>query len=77
MTANKVETSSMKTLALLITLTLLGGFAVGTQPGGTVAFAQKRDKEEKKKDPPGPPVIKDKGRTEKPKEPPRKDKKPA
>jgi hypothetical protein len=42
-----------------------------------LVLAQKKDKDERKKDPPGPPVIKDKGKTEKPKEPPpRKDKKP-
>ena len=68
----------MKKLTLIITLSLFGIIAVGPCPGGaTLVLAQKKDKDERKKDPPGPPVIKDKGKTEKPKEPPpRKDKKP-
>lgn len=66
----------MKNWLLIITISLFGIAAVGTVPGGPTAIAQKRDKEEKKKDPPGPPVVKDKGGTEKPKEPPKKDKRP-
>jgi hypothetical protein len=68
----------MKKLVLLVTLSLFGVTAMVTNPGGrSVVFAQK-DKDEKKKDPPGPPVIKDKGKEDKPKEPPpKKDKKPS
>ena len=67
----------MKNLFLIITLSLYGVTAVATAPaGGSVAFAQKKDKDEKK-NPPGPPVIKDKGNQEKSKEPPpKKDKRP-
>ncbi len=66
----------MKNWLLIITISLFGIAAVGTLPGGSVAIAQKRDKDEKKKDPPGPPVVKDKRGTDKPKEPPKKDKRP-
>ena len=68
----------MKKAFLIITLSLFGATASVTTPGSSsVAFAQKKDKDERKKDPPGPPVIKDKEKPEKPKEPPRKDKKPS
>jgi uncharacterized alpha/beta hydrolase family protein len=68
----------MKKFFLLITLSLFGATALVTIPGScSVVFAQK-DKDEKKKDTPGPPVIKDKGKQDKPKEPPpKKDKKPS
>lgn len=65
----------IRKFVLVITISLVGVVAVGTNPVSTsVAFAQKRDKEQKKKDPPGPPVVKDKGKSEKPKEPPPKKK---
>jgi len=68
----------MKKFFLIITMSLFGIAAVGTVPcAESVVFAQKRDRDEKKKDPPGPPVVKDKGKTEKPKEPPPKGKKPS
>jgi hypothetical protein len=67
----------MKKVFLIITLSLFGVTASVTTPGSSVVFAQKKDKNEKKKDPPGPPVIRDKEKHEKPKEPPRKDKKPS
>jgi uncharacterized alpha/beta hydrolase family protein len=69
----------MKKVFLLITLSLFGVTGLVTTPGSrSVVFAQKKDKDEKKKDPPGPPVIKDKGRQDKPKDaPPKKDKKPS
>jgi hypothetical protein len=75
--SNEVGSNGMKKLFLIVTLSLFGATAVVTAPlGGSVALAQKKDKDEKK-NPPGPPVIKDKGSQEKPKEPPpRKDKKP-
>ena len=68
----------MKKFFLIITLSLFGLTAVvAAPPAGSVAFAQKKDKDDKK-NPPGPPVIKDKGSREKPKEPPpKKDKKPS
>jgi hypothetical protein len=68
----------MKKLFLLIALSLFGVTSLAATPcSGSVVFAQK-DKDEKKKDPPGPPVIKDKGKQDKPKEPPpKKDKKPS
>jgi hypothetical protein len=67
----------MKKLFLVVTLSLFGATAVTTAPaGGSVAFAQKKDKDEKK-NPPGPPVIKDKGSQDKSKQPPpKKDKRP-
>ncbi|MFY9554758.1 MAG: hypothetical protein WAV20_09280 [Blastocatellia bacterium] len=68
----------MKKVVLIITLSLFGVTAGFSTPGNpSVALAQKRDKDDKKKDPPGPPVIKDKGRRDQPKEPPKKDKKPS
>lgn len=66
----------MKKFFLIVTLSLFGATAVVTVPPvGSVAFAQKKDKDDKK--PAGPPVIKDKGGHDKPKEPPKKDKKPS
>jgi hypothetical protein len=71
----------MKKAFLIITLSLFGATTVfsappsGSVPSGSVALAQKRDKDEKK-NPPGPPVIKDKGSREKPKEPPKKERRP-
>ena len=68
----------MKKAFLIITLSLFGAVASVPTPGsGSVVFAQKKDKDEKKKDPPGPPVIRDKEKHDKPKEAPRKDKKPS
>lgn len=69
----------MKKVFLIITLSLFGATAMVGAPGsGSTVFAQKKDKDEKKKDPPGPPVIRDKGKQDKPKEPPpKKDKKPS
>ncbi|MGH9428204.1 MAG: hypothetical protein ACRD2L_18115 [Terriglobia bacterium] len=68
----------MKKLFLIVTLSIFGAAAMVTAPlCGSVAFAQKKDKDEKK-NPPGPPVIKDKGSQDKPKEPPpKKDRKPS
>lgn len=68
----------MKKAFLIITLSLFGITAWVPTPGsGSVVFAQKKDKDEKKKDPPGPPVIRDKEKQEKHKEPPKKDKRPS
>ena len=67
----------MKKVVLIITLSVFGVTTmVSAPPNGSVALAQKRGKDEKK-NPPGPPVIKDKGSQEKPKEPPpKRDRKP-
>ena len=68
----------MKKVVLIITLSLFGTSAIVNAPlGASVAFAQKRDKDDKK-NPSGPPVIKDKGSNDKPKgPPPKKDKRPS
>ena len=68
----------MKKFFLIITLALFGVTSVVTAPlCGSVAFAQKKDKDDKK-NPAGPPVIRDKGGRDKPKEPPpKKDRKPS
>jgi hypothetical protein len=67
----------MKKVVLILTLSVFGAVTVITAPPtGCIAVAQKKDKDEKR-NPPGPPVIKNKGNKEKPKEPPpKKDKKP-
>lgn len=76
--SNEVGSNGMKKFFLIVTLSVFGATAVVTAPpAGSVAFAQKKDKDDKK-NPPGPPVIKDKGSQDKPKgPPPRKDKKPS
>ena len=66
----------MKKVVLALVLALFGVTTVGTIPAHASAiYAQKRG-EDKKKDPPGPPVVKDKGQDQKPKESPKRDKKP-
>lgn len=66
----------MKKVVLAITLALFGVTALGTVPSDAVmVYAQKKG-EDKKKDPPGPPVVRDKGRDQKPKDPPKRDKRP-
>ena len=66
----------MKKVFLAITLALFGVTALGIVPSDAVmVYAQKKG-EDKKKDPPGPPVVRDKGRDQKPKDPPKRDKKP-
>ena len=68
----------MKKVVLAITISLFGAWTLGVMPAATPSvFAQKRD--DKKKDPPGPPVQRDKGkkgdqRPDNP--PPKKDRKP-
>ena len=68
----------MKKVFLIVTLSLFGVTAVFTAPpSGAVVFAQRKDKDDKK-NPPGPPVIKDKRGQDKPKEPPpKRDRKPS
>jgi hypothetical protein len=75
--SNEVGSNCMKKVFLIVTLSLFGVTAVFTAPPGSVAFAQRKEKDDKK-NPPGPPVIKDKGSHDKPKEPPpKKDRKPS
>ena len=69
----------MKKLFLIITLSLFGSTVVLFPPEANHAvFAQNRDKKkDDKKDPPGPPVVRPKGKEDRPKEPPpKKDKRP-
>lgn len=69
--------SCMKKAFLIITLSLFGAVAIVPAPGGSsVVFAQKKDKDDKK-NPTPPPVVRDKGKQDKAKEPPpRKDRRP-
>jgi hypothetical protein len=61
----------MKKVVLAISLAMFGVTAVGTLPAhASLAYGQKSE-DKKKKDPPGPPIVKDKGQDQKPKEPPR------
>jgi hypothetical protein len=64
---------------LLIIVVLLFSWtsvaAVEASPVTGTAYVQKRDDEQRKKDRPGPPVVKDKGKDSKPKEPPKRGKK--
>jgi hypothetical protein len=68
----------MKKIVLALIISLVGIVGVGEMPGSSsLVYAQKKD--EKKKDPPGRPVVRDKGdkgRDDKPKPPPKKGKKP-
>jgi len=68
--------SFVKQITMLIALLIFGVVAVGTLPGNTSAvYAQKKDRrEEKKKDTPGPLPVKEKGKQDKPKDPPPKKK---
>lgn len=67
----------MKKIVLIVTLSMFGvTTAMTAPPSGSVVLAQKKGKDEKK-NPPGPPVIRDKGNKERPKEPPpKRDKRP-
>jgi uncharacterized alpha/beta hydrolase family protein len=66
----------MKKVVLAIIIILFGAWALGVMPAATpAAYAQKRD--DRKKDPPGPPVQRDKKGDQRPKPPPpRRDRKP-
>ena len=62
----------MKKVILIVTLSLFGVTTmISVPPSGSVVMAQRKDKGDKK-NPPGPPVIRNKGNQEKPKEPPPK-----
>jgi hypothetical protein len=69
----------MKKVILAITLALWGATTVVAVPAdfvSTSAYDQRRDDDRKRKDPPGPPIVKDKRGDQKPKDPPKKGKKP-
>lgn len=61
---------------LIILMALFSWTTVVASPVTATAYIQKRDGERGKKDPPGPPVVKDKGKDSKPKQPPKRGKKP-
>ncbi len=75
--SNEVGSDCMKKFFLIVSLSIFGVTAVvSAPPVGSVALAQKKDKDDKKRSP-GPPVIKDKGSQDKSKgPPPKKDKRP-
>ncbi|MFP5261668.1 MAG: hypothetical protein ACLGJB_07160 [Blastocatellia bacterium] len=61
----------MKKAVLAISLAIFSVTAIGSAPAhASVAYWQKQE-DKKRKDPPGPPIVKDKGQDQKPKEPPR------
>ena len=66
----------MKKVVLAIIISLFGTLALGVLPAAAPAvYAQRKD--DRKKDPPGPPVQRDKKGDQRPKEPPpRRDRKP-
>jgi hypothetical protein len=67
----------MKRLFLAITLALFSVTNLNvTQVNAASAYEQKKGDDNKKKDPPGPPVVKDKGHDQRPKEPPKKNRRP-
>jgi hypothetical protein len=63
-------------LFLIILIALFSWTTVVASPVTATVYSQKRDGERGKKDPPGPPVVKDKQKDSKPKEPPKRGKKP-
>jgi hypothetical protein len=66
----------MKRILLVILISLFTWTSVGASPFASIVADQKKDEHQKKKDPPGPPVVKDKGKDARPKDPPKRDKKP-
>jgi hypothetical protein len=64
----------MKKVGLIILVLLFSWSSVAASPFPSISDDHKKN-EQKKKDPPGPPVVKSKGK-EAPKEPPKRDKKP-
>jgi hypothetical protein len=66
----------VKKVLLAILIALFTANAVVAFPAVSLTDDQRKD-EQRKKDPPGPPVVKDKGKEHKPKEPPpKRDRKP-
>jgi hypothetical protein len=66
----------MKRILLVILISLFAWTSVGASTFASIVADQKKDEQQKKKDPPGPPVVKDKGKDARPKDPPKRDKKP-
>ena len=66
----------MKKVFLAITLALFGLTSAPAAQVGIAAVYDQKKGDDKKKDPPGPPVVRDKGRDQRPKEPPKKGKRP-
>jgi hypothetical protein len=69
----------MKKIFLCIVIALFSVTAFGSIPTDTTtAYAQKKgeDKRKEKKDPPGPPIVKDKGQPKPPKDKPKDKKRP-
>lgn len=66
----------MKKVVLAITISLFGAWALGVMSAATPAvYAQKRD--DRKKDPPGPPIQREKKGGDRPRDnPPKRDRKP-
>lgn len=66
----------MKKIFLLIVIALFGAGATVASPLQYESAYEQKKSRDKKKDPPGPPVVRDKGKDEKPKDPPPKKKRP-
>lgn len=66
----------MKKVFLAITLALFGLTSTHAVQVGIASVYEQKKGDDKKKDPPGPPVVRDKGRDQRPKEPPKKGKRP-
>lgn len=61
----------MKKVVLTIALAIFSVTAIGALPThASLAYGQKHE-DKKKKDPPGPPIVKDKGQDQRPKDPPK------
>lgn len=61
---------------LIILVLLYGGTSVVASPVASTAYDQKRKDDKGKKSTPGPPVVRDKGKDDKHKDPPKRGKKP-
>ena len=66
----------MKKVFLAIMLALFAMTHVGAETLSAEAIYVQKKNDDKKKNPPGPPVVRDKGHDQRPKEPPKKGKKP-
>ena len=62
----------MQKVLLAILIALFTANAVVASPAVSLSNDQRKDDRQRKKDPPGPPVVRDKGKENKPKEPPPK-----
>jgi hypothetical protein len=65
----------MKKVVLTIALSIFSVTAIGALPTQVASVYAQKSEDKKKKDPPGPPIVKDKGSDQRPKDPP-KGKKP-